>query len=62
VKTLYLGDGPHEIVSSPAYWSPDGKWIAFGNGGQIYETGDGKIRKLTRDSMWNGQPAWSPSY
>ena len=48
--------------SSSSRWSPDGKWIAFTTGGQIWTMKpDGSDRKqVTKISTGAGGPVWSP--
>ncbi len=47
--------------SSGPRWSPDGKWIAYNNGGQIWVMhADGGDRKqVTKLSSGGGSPVWS---
>ncbi len=54
------------ILQGPS-WSPDGKWIAFCNGGEIYKMSFNgsdldttNIIQLTKDSSDHFFPSWSP--
>ncbi len=63
------GSNPHMLIKSMgifADWSPDGKWIVFETGGQIYKapvSGDSlvmsQVVQLTTEGG-NFFPAWSP--
>lgn len=61
------GTGQRQITngtssSSSPRWSPDGKRIAFGTGGQIWtmEPDGGDKEQVTKISTGAGQPVWSP--
>src|SRR3954469_15510818 len=43
-------------------WSPDGRWIAFSMGGDIWKVpADGGVAiALTRGPAYHFEPAWSP--
>jgi dipeptidyl aminopeptidase/acylaminoacyl peptidase len=68
--TTYLaetaGDQPasiHDGAASEARWSPDGRWIAYVAGGQLWlRSLDGRTRRqLTRLSGGVTGPVWSPA-
>jgi Tol biopolymer transport system component len=51
----------HVWASGPA-WSPDGKWLVYEAGGDIWrlEVATGAIERVTSDGPGNWQPSWSP--
>ena len=69
IRVLDLRHGTEKALVLPARafvgrvaWSPDGKRLAYEDRGEIYTVnvdGSGR-RRLTRDGVWEGEPAWAP--
>jgi dipeptidyl aminopeptidase/acylaminoacyl peptidase len=61
-----LGDHPADIAQGPASearWSPDGRWIAYVAGGQLWlrDVSGATRRQLTRLNGGATGPVWSPA-
>lgn len=49
-----------DISGENPSWSPDGKWIAYENQGEIYilEIESNTIKQITENSFWDMNPVW----